>query len=85
VLHSHRKLLTLPEIRELDRKNPAQLLDFVLANPLRLSITGGRQRYLIVVDALDEPGGNGRNELVEMLALEPRTVRVPNLASDPPP
>jgi hypothetical protein len=35
---------------------------------LKLSITGGRERYLIVIDALDEAGGDGRNELVEVLA-----------------
>lgn len=70
-LPDYRKLLlTLPEIRgeELDRKNPAELFDYLLANPFRLSINGGRDRYLIVIDALDEAGGNGRNELVEMLA-----------------
>lgn len=61
-------LLTLPEITELDRKNPAELFDYLLTNPLRNAIDGGRERYLIVIDALDEAGGNGRNELVEMLA-----------------
>jgi len=68
-LPDYRKLLlTLPEITELDRKNPADLFDYLLANPLKLSISGGRERYLIVIDALDEAGGSGRNELVEMLA-----------------
>jgi len=68
-LPDYRKLLlTLPEITELDRKNPAELFDYLLANPLKLSIGGGRERYLIVIDALDEAGGSGRNELVEMLA-----------------
>ena len=70
-LPDYRKLLlTLPELKgeELDRKNPAELFDYLLANPLKLAITGGRERYLIVIDALDEAGGSGRNELVEMLA-----------------
>lgn len=72
-LPDYRKLLlTLPEIAELDRKQTAaELFDYVLANPLKLSITGGRERLLIVIDALDEAsggGGDGRNELVEMLA-----------------
>jgi hypothetical protein len=68
-LPDYRKLLlALPEINELDRKNPAELFDYLLANPLKLSIGGGRERYVIVIDALDEAGGNGRNELVEMLA-----------------
>ncbi len=61
-------LLTLPEIAELDRKDAAELFDYLLANPLRSVINGGRQRYLIVIDALDEAGEAGRNPLVEMLA-----------------
>ena len=58
----------------MDRKNSAELFDGLLTNPLKLSITGGRERYLIVIDALDEAGsasaqgGDGRNELVEILA-----------------
>lgn len=69
-LPDYRKLLlTLPEIKELDSKQTAaELFDYLLANPLKLSITGGRERHLIVIDALDEAGGGGRNELVEMLA-----------------
>jgi len=68
-LPDYRKLLlTLPEIAELDRKDAAELFDYLLANPLRSVIHGGRQRYLIVIDALDEAGEAGRNPLVEMLA-----------------
>jgi hypothetical protein len=68
-LPDYRKLLlTLPEIAELDRKNPAELFDYLLANPLRSVIHGGRERYLIVIDALDEAGDAERNPLVEMLA-----------------
>ncbi len=33
-------LLTLPEIAELDRKDPAELFDYLLANPLALSLSG---------------------------------------------
>jgi transcription elongation factor Elf1 len=61
-------LLTLPEIAELDRKDAAELFDYLPANPLRSVINGGRERYLIVIDALDEAGEAGRNPLVEMLA-----------------
>jgi hypothetical protein len=61
-------LLTLPEIAELDRKNAVELFDYLLANPLRSVINGGRERYLIVIDALDEAGEAGRNPLVEMLS-----------------
>jgi hypothetical protein len=68
-LPDYRKLLlTLPILTELDRKNSAELFDGLLSNTLKLSITGGRERYLIVIDALDEAGGDGRNELVDVLA-----------------
>ena len=68
-LPDYRKLLlTLPEIAELDRKDAAELFDYLLSNPLRSVIHGGRERYLIVIDALDEAGEAGRNPLVEMLA-----------------
>ncbi|MCH7226862.1 TIR domain-containing protein, partial [Haloferula sp. A504] len=74
-LPDYRKLLlTLPEIAELDRKDPAELFDYLLANPLKTVIGGGRERLLIVIDALDEADGAsatgeaGRNPLVEMLA-----------------
>ncbi len=68
-LPDYRKLvLALPEIAELDRKDPAELFDYLLANPLRSVIGGGRERQLIVIDALDEAGEAGHNPLVEMLA-----------------
>ena len=62
-------LLALPQITDLDRKSPAELFDYLLANPLRSVIHGGRERYLVVIDALDEAGENGHNQLVEMFAL----------------
>jgi hypothetical protein len=68
-LPDYRKiLLTLPEISKLDCKDSAELFDYLLANPLRSVIHGGRERYLIVIDALDEADEAGRNPLVEMLA-----------------
>jgi len=68
-LPDYRKLLlTLPENAELDRKDAAELFDYLIANPLRSVIGGGRERQLIVIDALDEAGEAGRNALVEMLA-----------------
>jgi hypothetical protein len=68
-LPDYRKLLlTLPEIAELDRKEAAEMFDYLLANPFRSVINGGRERYLILIDALDEAGEAGRNPLVEMLA-----------------
>ncbi|MFA4876448.1 MAG: TIR domain-containing protein [Methanoregula sp.] len=68
-LPDYRKLLLIqPEIADLDKKNASELFDYLLASPLRLVINGDRQRYLIAIDALDEAGDSGRNELVEMLA-----------------
>ena len=68
-LPDYRKLLlTLPEIAELDRKNEKELFDYLIANPLNSSIHGDRERYLVVIDALDEAAENERNPLVEMLA-----------------
>ena len=76
-LPDYRKLLlTLPEIAELDRKDVVELFDYLLANPLCSVINGGRERYLIVIDALDESGEAGRNPLVEMLARNAQ--RLPN-------
>ncbi len=68
-LPDYRKfLMTLPEIHLLDGKNSSELFEYLLTNPLKLSISEGRERYLIIIDALDEAGINGRNELVDMLA-----------------
>jgi hypothetical protein len=61
-------LLTLPELSELDKKTPAELFDYLLTDPLRHTIDGGRERHLIVIDALDEASKNGQNALAEMLA-----------------
>jgi hypothetical protein len=70
-LPDYRKLLlTSPEIADLDRKAPAELFDHLLANPLRSLIHSGRDRYLIVIDALDEAAEPGRNPLVEILARD---------------
>ncbi|MFH0783078.1 MAG: toll/interleukin-1 receptor domain-containing protein [Pseudomonadota bacterium] len=68
-LPDYRKLLlTLPEIAHLEQKTPTDLFDYLLANPLRHLISGGRGRHLIVIDALDEAGESGRNPFVDMLA-----------------
>jgi tetratricopeptide (TPR) repeat protein len=68
-LPDYRKLLlTLPEISILDNKNPDELFDYLIAGPLHLVIHGGRERLLIVIDAIDEATEFGHNPLVEMLA-----------------
>jgi len=68
-LPDYRKLLlALPEMSKLDLKTPSELFDYLIVYPLRHVIEGGRERSLLVIDALDEAGTNGRNELVELLA-----------------
>jgi hypothetical protein len=68
------KVYVLFSVAELDRKDPAELFDYLLANPLKTVIGGGRERQIIVIDALDEAGSAssvgeaGRNPLVELLA-----------------
>ena len=54
-----RLLLTLPEIADLSQKGPAELFDYLLANPLRHGIDGGRERHLIIIDA-PRRSGRGR-------------------------
>ena len=55
---------------ELDKKEIAALFDTLLIQPLQFAIDGGRQRerYFIVIDALDETIHNGRSVLTEILA-----------------
>ena len=65
-----RHLLNQPEIKDLDRKNPVDLFDYLLANPLRYAINGNRPRQLIVIDALDETLQNGQSELTELIASQ---------------
>jgi TIR domain/NACHT domain len=68
-LPDYRKLLLqLPEIGSLDDNDAAGLFEYLLANPLRSVIDGGRERYLVVIDALDEAGEGDRNPLVALLA-----------------
>jgi hypothetical protein len=61
-----------PEGGELGRKSPAALFSFLLVEPLRLSIDGGQRgdRYLIVIDGLDETLRDGHSDLTEVLAAE---------------
>jgi tetratricopeptide (TPR) repeat protein len=61
-----------PDRQETGRRNAADLFDWLLAVPLRLCVDGGRRhdRYVIVIDALDETIRDGRSELAEVLALQ---------------
>ncbi|MDK9700168.1 MAG: TIR domain-containing protein [bacterium] len=65
-----RFLITLPEINQLGTKNPAELFTYLITAPLTTTIQGNRERYLIIIDALDEASEGGRNPLVEMLARD---------------
>jgi hypothetical protein len=75
-LPDYRKLLlTLPEISKLETKGDSELFDYLFANPLKQVIEGNRERYLILIDAIDEAKEGERNPLVEMLARH--TPRLP--------
>jgi len=68
-LPEYRKLLlSLPEINTLDKKNASELFDYLFTNPLKHVIVCGRDRSLILIDALDEAKEGESNPLVEMLA-----------------
>ncbi len=70
-LPDYRKLLlTLTETDKLDKKDPSELFDYLLTQPLRSVIHGNRTRYLIVIDALDEAGDVDGNPLVDTLARD---------------
>ena len=51
-----RLLLTLPQIGALDGTNAAALFGYLLVNALKLCVSGGRDSFVIVLDALDEAG-----------------------------
>jgi tetratricopeptide (TPR) repeat protein len=55
---------------EVLRRSPAALFDWLVSDPLHLAIDGGRRadRYLVVIDALDETIRDNRSELAEVLA-----------------
>lgn len=59
-----------PEGKRFATRNVFDLFDWLLAEPLRLAIAGGRDkdRYVIVIDALDETIRDGRSSLAEALA-----------------
>ncbi|MCA9085458.1 MAG: hypothetical protein KDA81_15455 [Planctomycetaceae bacterium] len=68
-LPDYRKiLLKLLQIHRIEKMSPGHLFTFLIAEPLRNAIDGNRDRYLIVIDALDEAGESGNNELVRTLA-----------------
>src|SRR5271166_2962282 len=56
----------------LGRRSPAALFSFLLVEPLRLCIDGGRRgdRYLVVIDGLDETIRDGRSDLAEVISAD---------------
>jgi tetratricopeptide (TPR) repeat protein len=59
-----------PDGKELRSQGAPDLFHSLLLEPLTLGIDGGRRtnRYLVVIDALDETIRDGRSELAEILA-----------------
>ncbi len=71
-LPDYRKLLLdQPGIKNLEGKNAAELFSLLISNPLQHSIGGGRERYVILIDAIDEANSeNNQNELISLIANE---------------
>jgi tetratricopeptide (TPR) repeat protein len=64
-------LLKLPGIDKLEQQSAAELFTYLVANPLSFSIDGGRQRCMILIDAVDEANAqNNQNELISLIADE---------------
>jgi tetratricopeptide (TPR) repeat protein len=64
-------LLTLPGIDKLEQQSAAELFSYLVANPLSFCIDGGRQRYMILIDAVDEANTeNNQNELISLIDNE---------------
>jgi hypothetical protein len=74
-LPDYRKyLLNLPELMRLDNKNSDELFDYLLTNPLNNCINGQRERYLIVIDAIDEANDGNKNPLAEVLSRKAKNL-----------
>ena len=64
------KALDRPDLERVWGKTAAALFAFLIVEPLRLCIDGGRRRdpFIVVIDGLDETIENGRSEFAEVLA-----------------
>lgn len=70
-LPDYRKfLMGLPELDQLGEKNAGELFAYLLAEPLTTAIQGNRERYAILIDALDEASDDTSNSLVDIIAQE---------------
>ena len=64
-------LLTLPDIEKIEQRKAAELFTYLVANPLSFCIHGGRPRYMILIDAIDEANSkNNENEIIALIADE---------------
>jgi tetratricopeptide (TPR) repeat protein len=68
----HRLRRDDPDGAELARKTASELFDWLLVQPLGQGIDGGRRgdRYVLVIDALDETIQGGTSELASVLGAE---------------
>jgi hypothetical protein len=74
-LPDYRKfLMGLPELDALSVKNAAELFSYLLTEPLKLCINGGRARSVVLIDALDEADTKNGNELARLLAREAKNL-----------
>ena len=70
-LPDYRKLLMgLPELDRLGEKSATELFSCLLMEPLRHAIEGGRERYAVIIDALDEASDDPNNSIVDIIAQE---------------
>ena len=75
-LPDYRKfLMGLPELDRLGEKSAAELFSYLLVEPLNQTIEGGRERYAIIIDALDEASDDANNSIVDIIAQE--TAKLP--------
>ena len=70
-LPDYRKfLMGLPELDRLGEKKAAELFRYLLVEPLNQAIEGGRERYAVIIDALDEAADEPGNSIVDIIAQE---------------
>lgn len=68
-LNDYRKLLIeLVDKEDIDSMALERLFDYLLIEPLNLLIDGGRERQIILIDALDEIAQEYNEEFVQLLA-----------------
>jgi len=65
-----KSLLKLSDINHLDDKNTNELFNYLLVDPLYLSIKGYEERYAVIIDALDEASDDSADSLVDVIAHE---------------